>query len=188
MGCVKGLDLIHNFNAQPRSDLIMAKPSLYTFLFKKDIDALCQAYKTVHAGETIPVDKALLRKEVMFKESAFLYLKPDSLIHVPCHNIQYIRQLLFFKIPDILCTLCNISQDQAAQRISAAAVKQAVIAACDHIAFTQFTLKHLMICEAGLCTVQCAPDGLQGKVIFCNAFLIFHGNVGNRMFKLRFHF
>ena len=97
MGCVKSLDLIHNFNAQPRSDLIMAKPSLYTFLFKKDIDALCQAYKTVHAGETIPVDKALLRKEVMFKESAFLYLKPDSLIHVPCHNIQYIRQLLFFK-------------------------------------------------------------------------------------------
>ena len=77
-----------------------------------DIHSIRKTYQTKHRCKSVSMDKSFLCKEVAFKETAFFYFKTNSLIHISCHNIHYIRQLFFFKIFDIFCTLGNISKNQ----------------------------------------------------------------------------
>ena len=121
MCVIKCTYCLHNLNTEVICLLIVTKTCLFAFKLHQNIDTLCHADHTKHSCETISMDKAFFCKEIALKKAAILYLKTNTLIHIKCHALHYIWQLIFEKVLFILCAFCNISKDQTAQRIGTAA-------------------------------------------------------------------
>ena len=105
---------IHNLNPKLCSILCLSKSSLYAFFCKKNVYCVCKSYKTKHCRESISIYKPFFCKEIILKKAALFNFKPDPCIHVPCHDIHYIWQLIIFKIINAIRFFCDPTKYQTA--------------------------------------------------------------------------
>ena len=114
MCLIKRIDLLHDLYAERIRLFIMTISSGLAFLFHQIIDTLRHADHTEHRGETVSVDEAFLCEEIVFEKSALLHDKTNARIHVVCHYLAYIWEMILFEILYILRSLRDIAENQTA--------------------------------------------------------------------------
>ena len=186
MRLIESGNLLHNLYAQRVRFGTVPEPAFAAVFFQQGIHAFRQTNKAEHRGKVFTLDQPFPNQEIAFKEAAFLHQEPDAGIHVPGHYVHYIGQLILFEILDTGGALGNAMQQQAAKRIRAARLVQAIVAAGNAVIIPQFAPEHSVIGKAGFGRAQRALH--TGKQEFIRRILADpHGQVRHSILQFCFH-